>query len=92
MATTVGVIDVALTKAARSLLPAAMSKAEVAAANREARVDGGAPVRIVPFAKDSAPAEERVAARINPAVASTTPAPFDATLPAADITPEGSAA
>lgn len=92
LVTTVGVIDVALTRAARLLLPAAMSAAEVTAANREARVDGGVPVRIVPFANAAAPAAARNAAYVNPAVASTTPAPFDAALPAAVITPDGSAA
>jgi hypothetical protein len=73
-------------------LPAAMSAAEVTAANREARVDGGVPVTIVPLAKASAIAAARFAARTNPAVALATAAPFDAALTAAADTPAGSAA
>ena len=92
MAVIFGATLEALTSAAALLLPAAMSTADVAAAKREARVDGGVPVTIVPLANASAITATRFAARFNPAVVPATAAPFDAALTAVAVIPAGSAA
>ena len=92
VAVTFGAMLEALTIAATLLLPAAMSAADVAAAKREARVDGGVPVTIVPLANASAIAAARFAARFSPAVVPATAAPFDAALTAVAVIPAGSAA
>ena len=91
MTTAVGTMAVALTIAAAPLFPAARSAADVAAARREEREEGGVPVSIVPFARKSAAAAARLAASVKSAVASVTAAPLDVAFTAAADTPAGSA-
>lgn len=91
MTTAVGTMAVALTIAAAPLFPAARSAADVAAARREEREEGGVPVSIVPFARKSEAAAARLAASVKPAVASVTAAPLDVAFTVAADTPAGSA-
>lgn len=90
--TAVGASDVSFTRIAVLLFPPAMRAADAAAARRAASEDDGRPVRTVPFARAPAADAARDAESSRVAVASTTAAPPDAALAAADEARAGSAA